>query len=256
MGRRLNHEGSINKIKNKNLYRGQIWVIRNDGSRFRKTVYDKTRREVQRKLRQIRLEQEQGISPDVKDESVKDYLERWYKNPNLRPSTIDSRRVNINRALPYIGGKNLKSLRASDIQHTYKELAKYLSSSSVVQVHALLRKSLRDAMKEGLIVSNPMDRVIQVPKVVRREMNYLNQDEVIGLLNVENQWKPLWTLLIGTGLRLGEAMGLQWKDIDKGSQTLKIVRSLKKVTGLGLIYQNPKTDKSRRMIFLPKAMHQ
>ena len=254
MGRRLNHEGSINKVKNRNSYLGQIWVTRNDGTRFRKKVYAKTRKEVQERLRQIRYEQKQGISPDIKSESVKEYLERWYKDPNLRPSSIDSRRVNIQRATPFIGGKDLKSLRAADIQFVYKILGKRLSASSVMQVHAMLRKALRDALKEGLIVSNPMNRVTHTPKIVRKEMNYLYQDEVTSLLSIESEWKPLWTLLIGTGLRIGESLGLQWKDIDESSQTLKITRTIKKVTGLGLIYQNPKTDKSRRIIFLPNTV--
>ena len=131
MGRRLNHEGSISKVKNRNSYLGQIWVTRNDGSRLRKKVYGKTRGEVQKKLRQIRYEQKQGISPDIKSETVKEYLERWYKDPNLRPSSIDSRRININRATPLIGGKELKTLRASDIQFVYKKLSERLSSSSV-----------------------------------------------------------------------------------------------------------------------------
>ena len=254
MGRRLNHEGSISKVKNRNSYLGQIWVTRNDGSRLRKKVYGKTRGEVQKKLRQIRYEQKQGISPDIKSETVKEYLERWHKDPSLRPSSIDSRRLNINRVTPLIGGKELKSLRAVDIHFVYEKLSETLSSSSVMQVHALLRKGLRDAVKEGIIATNPMDRVTHTPKIFRKEMEYLNQDEVVTLLNIESEWKPLWALLIGTGLRLGESLGLQWKDIDKGSQTLKIVRSLKKVTGLGLIYQNPKTEKSRRTIFLPNMV--
>jgi len=227
MGRRLNHEGSISKVKNRNSFLGQIWVTRNDGSRLRKKVYGKTRGEVQKKLRQIRYEQKQGISPDIKSETVKEYLERWYKDPNLRPSSIDSRRININRATPLIGGKELKILRASDIQFVYKKLSERLSSSSVMQVHALLRKALRDAVKEGVIVTNPMDRVTHTPKIVRKEMEYLNQDDVVALLNIESEWKPLWTLLIGTGLRLGESLGLQWKDIDKIPEVENNILSLK-----------------------------
>ena len=99
-----------------------------------------------------------------------------------------------------------------------------------------------------------MDRVTRTPKIVRKEMNYLTQDEVVALLSIESEWKPLWALLIGTGLRIGEALGLQWKDIDESSQTLRIVRTIKKVTGFGLIYQNPKTDKSRRIIYPPNVV--
>ena len=70
-----------------------------------------------------------------------------------------------------------------------------------------------------------IDRVTHTPKIVRKEMNYLYQDEVASLLSIESEWKPLWTLLIGTGLRIGESLGLQWKDIDESSQTLKITRA-------------------------------
>jgi hypothetical protein len=57
-----------------------------------------------------------------------------------------------------------------------------------------------DAVKKEVIATDPMDRVAHTPKIVRKEMNYLNQDEVVALPNIKCEWKPLWTLLIGTGL--------------------------------------------------------
>ena len=60
-----------------------------------------------------------------------------------------------------------------------------------MQVHALLRKALRDAVKEGVIVANPMDRVTHTPKIIRKEMNYLNHNEVAALLNIDSDWKKI-----------------------------------------------------------------
>jgi integrase len=85
----------------------------------------------------------------------------------------------------------------------YDSLNIRLSKSSVLQAHAVLRKSLKDAVKEGLIVSNPMDRVVSTPKLVRKEMEYLNQEEISLILSKDGEWAPMWSLLIGTGLRIG-----------------------------------------------------
>jgi integrase len=230
---------------------GQIWLWRDDGTRYRKKVYAKTRKNVLQKIRQLRKEQEHGISPNIKEETVKQYLLRWYQNPSLRPTSIDSRRVNIERIVPYIGGVKIRSLKPSQIQHVYDSLGERLSTSSVVQTHSLLRKALSDAVKEGTIIANPIDRVINTPKVERKEMASLKQNEVSTLLHLDNEWQPLWTVLIGTGMRLGEALGLQWQSVDLDLGSLVIRRTLQKITGRGLVYQNPKTDKSRRTIFLP-----
>ena len=254
MGRRLNYEGSISKVKDRKLYQGQIWLLWANGSRYRKKVYASTRREVQKKLRTLRSEQEQGIFPLMENETVRDYLLRWYENPNLRPKTLHSRKVNIERVSPYIGGVGIRELKPAQIQGVYDSLEKKLSKSSVLQAHAVLRKALRDALKEGLIVSNPMDRVVNTPKTDRREMSSLNQNEVAILLNAKDEWSPLWTLLIGTGLRIGEALGLQWESIDFDAEILTIRRTLQRIPGEGLRYQMPKTNKSRRTLYMPELV--
>ena len=251
MGRRLNHEGSINKVKGRNLFQGQIWVVRADGRRYRKKIYGPTRREVQKKLRELRREQELGSFLPIEEETLRDYLRRWHIDPNLRPKTVHSRKVNLGRIIPHIGNLKVKDIKPSHIQGLYESLSKRLSKSSVYQTHAILRKALKDALKEGIITSNPMDRLVSTPKVERKEMDFLSQEEVANLFSLEDRWTPLWKVLVGTGIRIGEGLGLAWSSLDFETGSLAIRRSLQRVPGEGLVFQMPKTRKSSRTLIMP-----
>ena len=55
-------------------------------------------------------------------------------------------------------------------------------------------------------------------------------------------------------VRLGEALGLQWQSVDMGLGFLVVRGTSQKITGSGFVYQNPKIDKSRRIIFLPNLV--
>jgi len=58
---------------------------------------------------------------------------------------------------------------------------------------------------------------------------------------------PLWVLLLTTGLRLGEALGLKWSDIDLENHTLTVQRALQRRRGGGIGFVEPKTHRSRRV---------
>jgi integrase len=67
---------------------------------------------------------------------------------------------------------------------------------------------------------------------------------------VTDQYHALWVLLGTAGLRLGEALGLHWSDIDWQHRTLTIRRALQRQTGRGLVFVEPKSKGSRRTIEL------
>jgi len=107
---------------------------------------------------------------------------------------------------------------------------------------------MKDAVKEGAIIYNPIDRVLKQPTAVRKEMDTLSSTEVKALLDIDNEWTPLFTLLTGTGLRIGEALGLQWTSVDMKQDVLSVARSLQYVPKLGFIFGEPKTETSRRIV--------
>lgn len=143
-------------------------------------------------------------------------------------------------------------LQPFHIQQAYADLArKGLAPLSVRQVHVLLHAAMQDAVRLGLIPINPVDAVT-APRQPYREMNTLSIEEVRELFrSSRNDWlHALWVTLTTTGLRLGEALGLRWEDIDLDRGTLTVRRALQRQGGNGLVIVNPKSATSRRTVEL------
>lgn len=61
-------------------------------------------------------------------------------------------------------------------------------------------------------------------------------------------------MALAVGLRQSEAPGLQWSDVDLEVGTLSVRRGLHRVAGKGLVYEEPKSDRSRRTLALPSQL--
>lgn len=86
-------------------------------------------------------------------------------------------------------------------------------------------------------------------------MKTLNEEQVRTLFEASSQDRlhALWVLLVTTGLRLGEAIGLQWQDLDLEQGKLVVRRSLQRQRQAGLVFVEPKTRASRRTVHLPSG---
>jgi integrase len=63
-----------------------------------------------------------------------------------------------------------------------------------------------------------------------------------------------WAVALGVGLRQSEALALRWSDVDLDAGTLTVCRTLHRVTGQGLVFAEPKSERSRRRIALPRPL--
>jgi integrase len=101
------------------------------------------------------------------------------------------------------------------------------------------------------MLRNPTEAVT-VPRPTRRETHTLTDEEVGRLFEASrgHRLHALWVLLATTGMRLGEARGLLWSDIDCGSGRLVVNRALQRQTGRGYVFVEPKTARSRRTVYL------
>ena len=97
---------------------------------------------------------------------------------------------------------------------------------------------------------------LKAPKVERKEAAFLDDRqvwEVISLLMEEPiKWRTALLLLIYSGMRRGELMGLEWKDIDFVNGTMDIRRTSQYVHGMGIITKDTKNATSQRVIRLPE----
>ena len=109
-------------------------------------------------------------------------------------------------------------------------------------------------MEWQYIPANPAARV-KAPRAKRDEGKYLDDIQSIRLLELlEDQpiyYKTAITVLLFTGMRRSELLGLEWKDIDFAKQTISIHCSLQYISKHGIVKDEPKTKSSYRVIKVP-----
>jgi integrase len=146
----------------------------------------------------------------------------------------------------------LDSLRPADIQQWYLRLMNEgISTQTVAHARRVLHVALGDAVRWELINRNPID-ASKAPRVEHKEVEWLRPDEAYKLFEktADHPVHVLWVLLATAGLRIGEALAVEWSDFDPESQTLRIRRAVQRQPRKGLVFVDTKTDKSRRLVYL------
>ncbi len=228
-----------------------------DGRRKRRWFYGRTRREALDKMNAALRQQEQGLDLARPDQRLDAYLQAWLEEaarPSVRPRTLESYALNVRRITKYLGRIKLSDLKPTDVQSLYAKLLKDgLSRRTVEQCHTVVHNALGQALKWGLIPRNPADAVT-VPRPENHEMQVLSSVELQTLFDHsrDDRWHALWVLMGTTGLRVGEATGLKWDDLDLDNGRVTIQRALQRQKGAGLVMVEPKTRLSRRAVVLGK----
>ena len=113
---------------------------------------------------------------------------------------------------------------------------------------------MSQAEKEGLVPFNVASKAT-LPKVQKKEVNYFQPMEVQAIRDaLEDEpikWKALVHLLLITGARRGEVLGLKWDRVDFKENTIHICNTIMYSTERGVYEDTPKTETSDRFISLP-----
>ncbi|HEX5905387.1 MAG TPA: tyrosine-type recombinase/integrase [Propionibacteriaceae bacterium] len=132
-----------------------------------------------------------------------------------------------------IGAQPLDKLRPSHIEAWKVELEhRGLSESTIRSAYTILRAVLDTAVRDRALAQNPA-HAVRRPRVRVTEAAYLTPDQVRSLLlaSKPSRYAPLFELLVNTGLRRGEALGLHWSDIDLDAKLLRVRGTLARVAG-------------------------
>jgi integrase len=204
-----------------------------------------------------------GVTAPGEMPSLAAFVGEWLagRRASLRPSTWNSYKdVLEGRVVPRLGALRLGKLTPTHVADLTVDLTKRgsrdsrrgpgLSARSVRYTLVVLTRVLNDAVKRGLIPRNPAEHVDR-PRVPDKEMEWWSVDEARTFLDYTtgDRLEALWTLLLTTGLRRGEALGLRWDDIDFDAGRLAIRRTLVSV-GYQVRWSEPKTAASRRVVAL------
>lgn len=246
--RRAKGDGSI--WREGNSWRAAITL---DGRRITKSF--KTQTEGLAWKDEMKNQVRQGLTYNSTRLTIEQFLRDWLSihKMSLTPM-IGVRYEQIARdyIFPHIGKCKLKDLRIEQIEGLYQSLLKQGASVRTVHwVHAILHRSLKDAVKRGLIGFNAAHGA-RLPKLIQKEMEILNESEVLQLLIVAQgtRLEALLHVAIKTGMRQGELLGLKWSDLDWNTGIIRIQRQVQRVKGQGMIFMPPKTTAGRRAIQL------
>ena len=187
-----------------------------------------------------------------------------------KPSTISEYEYNAGRLIDYFGSMQMNAIRAENIKRYINKLqreksedgTKLLSDSTKFQRFKALRNILRYAYQMDYITSNPLDKVPSAqlshkphPKL-REGKDFMNREQVRQYIQCLNEeplfYRTMVNLIIFTGLRRGEVVGLQWGDIDLEQRTLQVIRNVIRDTKSesGIYIGTPKTEDGARTIAL------
>lgn len=193
------------------------------------------------------------------------------ENGEHKPKTIDFYANTTKNIVAYFKDSVLQKIGATDIQKflIYLRTERELSPQYVHHHHRTLNMIFNFAEKQELILKNPMDNVDK-PRLPKRKVDALSQEEAQeffkALSNCPLDFRCLLLLLITTGLRRGECLGLKWQDIDEQRALLRVERNIVYTPQIGLVVSTPKTaagvrtvplmDSTLRSLRLLKAQHQ
>lgn len=121
------------------------------------------------------------------------------------------------------------------------------------QVYTIARAIGDAAVRDGQLSRNPF-AAVKRPNVTAKEATYLSPAQVGALLEAAqgSRYRPLFVLLVNTGLRRGEALALRWSDVDLTNGVARVRGTLARV-GADLVVTAPKSAKSARTIPLGPA---
>lgn len=260
MTRRGNSEGSIYQRSSDDRWLGAATVGLDPAGRpIRRTVSAKTRAEVVRKLKVLSREIDDGLVTAERAPTLEVLFERWFVDVMAREvvrSTIDNYRSIVKfHILPTLGRKKVDELTVAEVdQLLAAKIAAGLSPSTVHRIRAVLSQCLDQGIRWGVAQRN-VARLSRSPKLIRPEGRTLSPEQARGLLASlrGHRNEALYTLMLSTGMRRGEALGLKWGDVDLEGGVVRIRRSLKREGG-HIVTADTKTLKSRRAVNLPEPV--
>lgn len=223
-----------------------------------------TKRDAENWLTETVGQVNKGTYKPYTKETVAEWCSEWlntYGSMHLRPNVLDSYTQMIkNHLIPYLGAKLLAALTANDLDSRYSGMVKAgLSPTTAGYLHRIMHTVLKVAMKKGKLSHN-VARDADPPKQTRPIMEVWNEAELACFKEAmaENNcdYSQIYHMLDGTGARIGEALGCQWRDLKLSIDAPKwaVQRTVMKRDNGEWLTNPPKTKKARRSIVLPQYL--
>lgn len=293
-GRGANGNGTIRKITaTRNGKEYTYWQARytegydlGTGKQIQRSITGTTQKEVAQKLKEATLDIDHGVYLAPNKLTVGEWMDIWTSDymGDKKYLTIRNYKAAVeNHIKPSLGAVKLMQLTPPMIQRFYNDLLDHgrtvpirdkrgnivkkngapvyanapMGAKSVRNIHGVLTKALTVAVNVGYLRANPCDRVT-LPRVEKKELQPLTDEQVKAFLRETElvELGDLMKVILFTGLRESEAIGLTWDCIDFKAGTLKVYRQLQKrpLKDGGTVFASLKNNKTRIIKPAPYVM--
>ena len=277
MARKTNIE-----VNGKNYYRVTKTIgHRADGTAIRKQFYGTGVNEANQKADDYIKNLKMGLLNDNQIHTINTLLPKWLfdvKKNEIKASSFESYESTYRNFIkPYlIADLPINELKSLKMQEFYNKLIKEkVSANTVKKAHKLLRQFFSYSEREGYIIKNPCinvslpkqkNEINNIIKERKTRFQYFNEDEIKEVLDLfkNTRYENIIIFALGTGMRKGEILGLQWQDIDFENKEIHVMHNLSYIANINdngsraytTILQTPKSENSVRIIPMSKKIYE
>ena len=240
-----------------------------DGYKKRRFVYARTLSELREKEKKIRDDMTFDLDYATASQMTLNQLfDRYMKQKyNLKPSVMLNYKNNYrNHVREGFGKKKIVNIRYTDVKIFYHELLidKGLSVSTVENINNAIHPAFNMAIRDQLLIRNPTDGIMSEIKQgkgfklpeKRIALSIPEQKSFMDFLYNDKEyrgWYPIIAVLVGTGMRISECLGLRWEDVDMKEKLISVNHTLEygplEEGGKCVKYiETPKTEAGNRTI--------
>ncbi|MGI8814884.1 MAG: tyrosine-type recombinase/integrase [Pseudonocardia sp.] len=244
MPRKKRPEGTRNPNGASSIYlgkdgkwHGRVTVgVRPDGRPDRRHIERKTEKEVIAAVRELERHRSQRSVAKAGGQkwTVQTWLTHWLTNiaePSVRWSTFSYYESAVRLYLtPGLGAHRLAKLEAEHVESLYSRLRNDGHKTGIIhQVHRTLRAATNEALRRGHLFRNPV-MLVKVPPLVEVEIEPFTIEQAQKILTAAHGRRNgvRFAIALSLGLRRGEALGLQWRDLNTEAGSLTVRRALQR----------------------------
>ena len=247
------------KKRNDGLYQKTIILGRKpDGHYLKKTVYGKTRKDLDQKVLELTQQLNSGIQVWESGVTFKELADIWIDqyNPDASERWRYTQQGMLNKhLLPVLGQMKVRDIRQLHLQSIISSLAKDgYATGTMKKIKQTAERIMRVAVGSDLIIKNPFSDV-KVPVREPKSRRALTEYEIAL---ITDHWRghnlgPMAMIMLYAGLRRGEAEALEWTDIDWENRLIRVTKSACTLKNRTVI-KEPKTKAGYREVPIPNVL--
>ncbi|MBR1443050.1 MAG: site-specific integrase [Firmicutes bacterium] len=209
-----------------------------DGKRH--AVYGRDLNELREKEQAVLKDKSDGIRTDAQNTTLNDIYDMWEQlKKGLKENTFQSYRYMYEQFVRNdIGQLKIGNFKRSDIRRYYNRLLdeRCLKIATIDNIHTVLHQVLDLAVEDGYLRNNVSDNALKELKQARnlftekrKALTVKEQDIFTDFLHscpMYQHWYPIFAVMLGTGLRVGEVTGLRWEDVDFENNVISVNHTL------------------------------